>query len=456
MPRRAVARQESPRGYTIISTPNRIDIKRDYTSPVIKTEIKSEFTPSPHLIDHGYGATPQNQMISEIPSSAPAVKRKLNLESHYIVSYNKEFKAPPPKKPKKTLPSKKNTRYYTSLGLLTKKFSALLENSPDGVVDLNRASQELCVQKRRIYDITNVLEGIGIVEKKSKNNIQWKGGRVRTGNYIKLAKEVETLINQENHLDTLIKAAEEELRKLNNDPNGYITYQDLRSISKFKHKTVMAIKAPPGSQLSVPDSEEDKNYYIMMTSKTDEIEVFLCPDNVTQNKPKVPVPPMDPLLKDLKLSPGLLNITTPPVPFLDSPLPHKPISSQLCRSLSFSKDGGNKNSGAQKSLIFNSPVNVDQTESTNLNLSPLQLTPLMSDFNSSKNSTITSSSGNISSHFIHEEDLPMMRYSQTDSSQGGLMDPLLSAEPFVPLDPGSIIFHVINNTVFILSIWSMF
>jgi len=60
------------------------------------------------------------------------------------------------------------------LGLLTKKFIGLLENSTDGVVDLNIASEKLDVQKRRIYDITNVLEGIGILEKKSKNNIQWK------------------------------------------------------------------------------------------------------------------------------------------------------------------------------------------------------------------------------------------------------------------------------------------
>jgi len=30
------------------------------------------------------------------------------------------------------------------------------------------------VQKRRIYDITNVLEGIGLIEKKGKNNIQWR------------------------------------------------------------------------------------------------------------------------------------------------------------------------------------------------------------------------------------------------------------------------------------------
>lgn len=38
-----------------------------------------------------------------------------------------------------------------------------------------QAADTLAVrQKRRIYDITNVLEGIGLIEKKSKNSIQWK------------------------------------------------------------------------------------------------------------------------------------------------------------------------------------------------------------------------------------------------------------------------------------------
>lgn len=31
------------------------------------------------------------------------------------------------------------------------------------------------VQKRRIYDITNVLEGIGLICKERKNNIRWNG-----------------------------------------------------------------------------------------------------------------------------------------------------------------------------------------------------------------------------------------------------------------------------------------
>ena len=39
-----------------------------------------------------------------------------------------------------------------------------------------QAADQLNVrQKRRIYDITNVLEGIGLIEKRNKNCIKWKG-----------------------------------------------------------------------------------------------------------------------------------------------------------------------------------------------------------------------------------------------------------------------------------------
>lgn len=38
----------------------------------------------------------------------------------------------------------------------------------------NAAASSLNVQKRRIYDITNVLEGIGMIEKISKNNVRWR------------------------------------------------------------------------------------------------------------------------------------------------------------------------------------------------------------------------------------------------------------------------------------------
>ncbi|KAJ7428513.1 hypothetical protein BTVI_00385 [Pitangus sulphuratus] len=101
-------------------------------------------------------------------------KRKLDLEGPEFRTPKGKGRTlaqvPSPRTPKS--PGEK-TRYDTSLGLLTKKFIRLLNESPDGVVDLNRAAEVLEVQKRRIYDITNVLEGIQLIRKKSKNHIQW-------------------------------------------------------------------------------------------------------------------------------------------------------------------------------------------------------------------------------------------------------------------------------------------
>jgi hypothetical protein len=58
---------------------------------------------------------------------------------------------------------------------LTKKFIDLLKDAPEQTLDLNKAVLDLDVQKRRIYDITNVLEGIGLINKVSKNHIRWDG-----------------------------------------------------------------------------------------------------------------------------------------------------------------------------------------------------------------------------------------------------------------------------------------
>lgn len=41
-------------------------------------------------------------------------------------------------------------------------------------MDLNQACDILAVQKRRIYDITNVLEGVGVLEKGAKNFVRYR------------------------------------------------------------------------------------------------------------------------------------------------------------------------------------------------------------------------------------------------------------------------------------------
>ena len=49
-----------------------------------------------------------------------------------------------------------------------------------GNMDLNHAVTILQVKKRRIYDITNVLEGIGLIKKISKNSVSWVRDTTRT------------------------------------------------------------------------------------------------------------------------------------------------------------------------------------------------------------------------------------------------------------------------------------
>lgn len=127
-----------------------------------------------------------------------------------------------------------------------------MHESNDGSVDLNIASRILNVQKRRIYDITNVLEGIGILEKKSKNNIQWKYGNplISMDATDKFQLETDLLEQKENKLDSMIREIRDEIN-LQDTNDAYITHSDLSNIEIFKDQTVIIIKAPPEAKLVV-------------------------------------------------------------------------------------------------------------------------------------------------------------------------------------------------------------
>jgi hypothetical protein len=220
-------------------------------------------------LDLDNNAEPEGFKTPIKPASASNLKRKIDISS-----------SPSPAKIAKS-PLEK-TRYETSLGLLTKKFVSLFHLDPSGTVDLNKASENLNVQKRRIYDITNVLEGIGLVEKKSKNTVHWCGARTHdlSAQYADLHTDMADLEAKENQIDDLIRNTELEFKLLNQDKQyAYVSYQDLRSIPRFKSQTVMAIKAPPEAKLHVPHPSDGLQIY--MSSESGEIEVFLCPEEDT-------------------------------------------------------------------------------------------------------------------------------------------------------------------------------
>ncbi|NXC40775.1 E2F6 factor, partial [Penelope pileata] len=192
---------------------------------------------------------------------------------------------------KKTLKVKR-PRFDASLVYLTRKFMDLVKRAPDGVLDLNDVATTLGVRKRRVYDITNVLDGIHLIQKRSKNLIQWVGSNFdqvvgKAKEQQNLKDELSDLSAMEDALDELIKDCAHQLLDLTDDKENakypsYVTYQDIRSIQAFQKQIVIAIKAPEETKLEIPIPTEDC-IEVHVKSTKGPIDVYLC--EVEQDKP---------------------------------------------------------------------------------------------------------------------------------------------------------------------------
>ncbi|NXC93920.1 E2F6 factor, partial [Certhia familiaris] len=194
----------------------------------------------------------------------------------------------------------KRPRFDASLVLLTRRFMALLKKAPDGVLDLNQVATTLGVRKRRVYDITNVLDGIDLIQKRSKNLIQWIGNNLdqvvgKAAEQQNLKDELSDLEAMEEALDELIKNCAHQIFELTDDRENakypfnsciiltpYVTYQDIRSIQAFQEQIVIAIKAPEETKLEIPVPKDD-HIEVHVKSTKGPIDVYLC--EVEKEKP---------------------------------------------------------------------------------------------------------------------------------------------------------------------------
>ncbi|XP_028448486.1 transcription factor E2F5 isoform X2 [Perca flavescens] len=198
------------------------------------------------------------------------------------------------------------SRHEKSLGLLTMKFVSLLQEAKDGVLDLKVAADSLAVkQKRRIYDITNVLEGVGLIEKKNKNIIQWRGENSGSQTqevleHVKVLKaQISELEAHEKELDNQKTWLEENIKHLNHHPitstYKFVTHEDI--CNAFKGDTVLAVVAPAGTQLEVPlpeTGQSGQKYQVNIRSHSAPIQVMLINRDSDSTIPVVfSVPPTD-------------------------------------------------------------------------------------------------------------------------------------------------------------------
>lgn len=181
-------------------------------------------------------------------------------------------------------------RCDSSLGLLTNKFVQLLTSNV-GNMDLNHAVTTLQVKKRRIYDITNVLEGIGLIKKISKNSVSWVRDTTRT-EYIQYTPQFSLISEIEEHLEQHIKKLKILLHSLVCSKTGYLFLlkEDVRSVASLRHSTLVAVRSPCGTALEIPDPEDDKDYskrhfHFFLSCIMGKIEVFLVPSEVAADPP---------------------------------------------------------------------------------------------------------------------------------------------------------------------------
>ena len=169
-------------------------------------------------------------------------------------------------------------RVENSLGELTKNFVNYIKTSGRKTININDLVHELKVKKRRIYDITNVLEGIGYIQKHAKNEISWIKNDVFLPQ-IKTSTRVSTISTEIKNLQETLKNLENEeieieqnIEIIKNKFNfisqqeefnkfGYITFNDLNDLSSNEKFDLLAIKAPKGTLVDIIDPNEAKNSY---------------------------------------------------------------------------------------------------------------------------------------------------------------------------------------------------
>ncbi|ORX62471.1 hypothetical protein DM01DRAFT_1380224 [Hesseltinella vesiculosa] len=179
--------------------------------------------------------------------------------------------------------SQTTSRYDSSLGLLTKKFITLFQSGHFGDLDLNTAAAQLNVQKRRIYDITNVLEGICLIEKNAKNHVRWIGGhpdlkrplspaspspKIHAADRRQLQQRLKTLRQQNQALerkqDHFNKANQQSRQFYSEALHHHDCHLTMTDLDRYQRRVpgspFLLIQAPSGSNLSRKETYATHRY----------------------------------------------------------------------------------------------------------------------------------------------------------------------------------------------------
>ncbi|NWS21900.1 E2F4 factor, partial [Pachyramphus minor] len=236
------------------------------------------------------------------------------------------------------------------IGLTGRKELSMTESVELSVQPFLQAADTLAVrQKRRIYDITNVLEGIGLIEKKSKNSIQWKGvgpgcnTREIAHKLIELKADIEDLEQREQELEQQKMWVQQSIKNVTEDMQNSrypLKLQPfsltLETLAYVTHEDIC--KCFTGEELVLHDKDGlngQKKYQIHLKSTSGPIDVLLVNKDTWSSPPVVlPVPPPEDLIQCQAAAPSktpippLTHFQEASVPSSTQPSTPTPTSTQ--------------------------------------------------------------------------------------------------------------------------------
>ncbi|KAA0164513.1 hypothetical protein FNF28_03854 [Cafeteria roenbergensis] len=214
------------------------------------------------------GKRPRDEGDECVPSAAPGVA-----SSPPAKRGRAGAAAGAPASPTRTgaAPSRrKREKADTSLFNLTLQFGAIMQAAGTGPVDLNRVASQLGVRKRRVYDITNVLEGIDLIVPASKNIVTWRSHESERDRAA-IAAEVAQLEAE----SAGARREEEVLRSALEELQGRLTRRIDRALSSsWSFLTHEDVRELPGLDSSLVFAVDGRAHQVWIRSKDGPIDLF--------------------------------------------------------------------------------------------------------------------------------------------------------------------------------------
>jgi transcription factor E2F3 len=140
-----------------------------------------------------------------------------------------------------------------SLVTLTQGFVKIITGAKGGEVDLTAIEKDLKTTKRRLYDVVNVLSGVGLVERTGKSRVRWLSSLPDD------PLQPPEISVRERELDDLIRQVDSDLMEISASELfqccGWIEPQEAADCVQNQSLAVYSLRGPPTMEIQINSSD---------------------------------------------------------------------------------------------------------------------------------------------------------------------------------------------------------